>query len=50
VTARGRATTQPPSGSFERRRVLVNVRGTDTITFRARNLRSGETCSGTLRF
>jgi hypothetical protein len=28
---------------------MVNRRGTDTITFRARNPRSGEVCRGTVR-
>ncbi len=50
VTARGRATTHAPSGSFEVRRLLVNVKGTDTIGWRARNVRSGEVCRGRLRF
>jgi hypothetical protein len=50
VSASGTRTTQGPSGSFEVRRLLVNLRGTDTITFRARNPRSGELCRGTVRF
>jgi hypothetical protein len=50
VSARGRATTSPPSGSFEVRRVLVDLAGTDHIVFRAKNRRSGEICRGTVRF
>jgi len=50
VSARGRATTQPLSGSFEVRRVLVNVAGTDTIRFVARHLASDQVCRGTVRF
>ncbi len=50
VSARGTATTQPPSGSFQVRRLLVNAAGTDQIGFRSTNPASGETCSGSLRF
>lgn len=50
VTARGRATTQPPSGSFERRRLVVNAPGKDGIGWRARNPKTGETCRGRLTF
>jgi len=50
VSARGSATTQPPSGSFEVRRVLVNLAGTDTIRFVARHLASDQVCRGTVRF
>ena len=39
-----------PSGSFTVRRLLVDRRGTDTVTFRSRNTRSGEVCRGTVRF
>jgi hypothetical protein len=49
VSARGWATTRGPSGSFDVERRMVNRRGTDTITFRARNPRSGEVCRGTVR-
>jgi len=49
-SASGTRITRGPSGSFEVRRLMVNRRGTDTITFRARNPRSGETCRGTVRF
>ena len=49
VSARGTATTRPPSGSYDVERRLVNFRGRDTITFRARNIRSGQVCRGTVR-
>ena len=49
LTAHGVRVTQAPSGSFEVRRLLVNVPGPDAIVFRARNPRSGEVCRGTLR-
>jgi hypothetical protein len=49
VSARGWATTRGPSGSFEVERRMVNLRGTDTIVFRARNPRSGEVCRGVVR-
>jgi hypothetical protein len=50
LSARGTATTVAPSGSFEVRRLLVNVAGPDRIGWRATNPRSGETCSGGLTF
>lgn len=50
LSARGTATTQPPSGSFEVRRLLVDAAGTDTIVFRARNPRTDEVCRGVLRY
>jgi len=50
VSARGTRTTQAPSGSFEVRRVLVNLSGVDTIVFRATNTRNGEVCRGVVRF
>jgi hypothetical protein len=49
VSARGTSRTHAPSGSFEVERRMVNLRGTDTITFRARNPNSGEVCRGTVR-
>jgi hypothetical protein len=49
VSARGWATTRGPSGSFDVERRMVNLRGTDTIVFRARNPRSGEVCRGVVR-
>lgn len=50
LSARGTATTHPPSGSFEVRRVLVDAPGTDTIVFRAHNPRTDEVCRGVLRY
>lgn len=50
VSAKGRATTKSPSGSFERRRTMVNASGTDRIGWRARNPQTGETCRGNLKF
>ena len=50
VTARGRATTSGPSGSFDVRRVVVDLEGEDALRFRARNPVSGEKCNGALRF
>jgi hypothetical protein len=47
---RGTRTTQPPSGSFEVRRVTANGAGADTIVARARNSRTGEVCRGVARF
>jgi hypothetical protein len=49
VSARGRATTHAPSGSFSVERRMVNLRGTDTIVFKARNPRTGEVCRGVVR-
>lgn len=49
-TGWGTRTTQPPSGSFEVRRVIVDLAGTDWSTFRARNLRSGEICRGVVAY
>jgi hypothetical protein len=50
VSATGTRVTRGASGSFEVRRVLVNLRGTDAVTLYARNPRSGEVCRGTVRF
>lgn len=50
VSAHGTATTKPPSGSFEVRRLLVNATGPDQIGWRSTNTASGETCSGGLTF
>lgn len=50
VSARGRATTKPPSGSFEVRRLLINAPGTDSIGVHATNTSTGETCAGGLKF
>lgn len=50
ISARGRATTKPPSGSFEVERLLVNAPGTDRLGVRATNTKTHETCAGNLRF
>lgn len=50
TSASGDRKTTAPSGSFEVRRLMVNRAGTDTITLRASNARSGERCVGTVRF
>jgi hypothetical protein len=50
VSAKGKKTTKPPSGSFEVRRLLVDFRGDDVIGFRARNPNTGEVCRGRLTF
>jgi hypothetical protein len=50
VSAKGTATTSGPSGSFERRRLMVNASGDDQIGWRARNPQTGETCRGSLTF
>jgi hypothetical protein len=49
VSARGTATTHAPSGSFDVTRRMANLRGTDTVVFRARNPRTGEVCRGVVR-
>jgi len=50
VAARGTSATKAPSGSFEVRRVVGNAAGADSIGWRARNVASGQTCSGHLSF
>jgi hypothetical protein len=50
LTASGSRLTQAPSGSFEVRRVVVNLAGTDHLTFRARNPQTGQVCVGRLAF
>jgi hypothetical protein len=50
LSAKGTATTQGPSGSFEVRRVIVDAPGTDHIVFRARNPQSDEVCRGVVNF
>lgn len=50
LSDRGSRTTRAPSGSFEVRRVVVNLRGTDKLLFRATNPASGETCRGVVNF
>ena len=49
LSARGRATTHAPSGSFSVERRMVNRAGTDKIVFKARNPRTGELCRGVVR-
>jgi hypothetical protein len=50
VSARGTATTGGRSGSFDVRRLMVNVKGDDHIGWRAKNPNSGEVCRGNLTF
>jgi len=50
VSASGTATTTGPSGSFDVERRLTNAPGVDRIGWRARNVASGQTCRGGLRF
>jgi hypothetical protein len=50
LSAKGTATTQGPSGSFEVRRVVVDAADADRLVFRARNPRTDEVCRGVLRF
>ncbi len=47
---RGIRATQPPSGSFEVRRLTRNAPGRDRIVARARNLQTGELCRGVSSF
>lgn len=46
--AAGTATTRAPSGSFSVERRMPNTSGADTFVGTARNLRTGQTCTGTL--
>jgi hypothetical protein len=48
VTAKGSKTTTGRSGSFEVRRVLVDLQGADTFVFRATH--NGEVCRGSVTF
>jgi hypothetical protein len=50
TSASGTRKTTAPSGSFEVHRRMVNRPGTDIVTLRASNARSGERCVGTVRF
>ncbi len=50
LSDRGTKVTRAPSGSFEVRRVVVDLRGTDKLVFRATNPASGETCRGVVNF
>ena len=47
---KGTRRTKGASGSFEVRRVIVDMAGTDWSTFRARNVRSGEICRGVVGY
>ena len=48
VRSQGRRVTRPPSGSFTVERRAPNTRGADTFVGTARNVRTGQTCRGTL--
>ena len=50
VSARGRATTRAPSGSFEVRLVVVDLEVADKIMFVAKHKKSGEVCRGRVTF
>lgn len=50
VSARGTATTTGASGSFDVRRLMVDLSGTDHIGWRATNPATGEVCKGSLGF
>lgn len=50
VSARGKATTTAPSGSFDVRRLMVDLSGTDRIGWRAKNPATGEVCRGSLSY
>ncbi|MBC2934222.1 hypothetical protein [Nocardioides sp. zg-1228] len=48
VSDRGVGTTTARSGSFEVERKVVDLRGTDTLAFRA--VRAGQTCAGVVNY
>jgi hypothetical protein len=48
VRAQGNRVTRGPSGSFSVERRMPNTAGRDSFVGTARNLRTGQTCSGTL--
>ncbi len=50
IFSRSTRTTQPPSGSFEVRKVSSNGPGTDRIVARAHNPRTGEVCRAVSTF
>ena len=50
TSARGIGVTQPPSGSFEVERRIVDLPGVDKVVFRARHLGSDQVCRGVIRF
>lgn len=49
AAVRGTGTTRAPSGSFEARRVLSNLAGTDTFAFTARRAGTSQLCRGIVR-
>jgi hypothetical protein len=50
LSARGRATTQAPSGSFSVSRRMTDLAGPDRFVFRAVHPATGQVCRGTLTF
>lgn len=48
VAAKGKSTTQAPSGSFDVNRRIAEQAGADKITFKAHNPATGETCKGSV--
>ena len=50
LSASGTRTTLAPSGAFTVRRLVLNRAGSDSIVFRATNVRSGEVCRGALSY
>ncbi|CAB4923798.1 unannotated protein [freshwater metagenome] len=48
ITERGTGTTGGRSGSFEVERTIVDLAGTDTVTFRA--TRDGQVCRGVVNY
>ncbi len=50
LSARGTRTTAGASGSFTVRRVVVDLKGVDTLVFRARRPATGQSCRGVVRF
>lgn len=50
LSASGVKYTRGASGSFEVRRLMVDLAGTDTITFVARRPATGQVCRGVVRF
>jgi hypothetical protein len=49
-SASGNRVTRGASGSFEVRRVMVDLRGTDTVVFAARRTGTSQVCRGVVRF
>jgi hypothetical protein len=45
---KGQRVTKAPSGSFEVKRFTADRAGSDTISARAKNLSTGETCAGSV--